>query len=211
MHGADHEWKGAAGDRSNLVPLPHHHHPFFDGDARARLKQGDTARFTVDALGGAEFEGTVAEILPVADPESRTLPVRLRVENPQRRLLPGMFARATVAVQDDSWLVVPKDAISLARGQTFVVVADNGVARSVPVRLGAGDETSQAVAGEGLKEGDLVITRGNEGLMNGTPLQVLNPPETEGAGPPGGGPPGGGPPAGQRPAEGAPGRQQGQG
>jgi RND family efflux transporter MFP subunit len=167
--------------------------------AMARLKLGDTARFQVDALGGREFEGTVAEILPVADAESRTFPVRLRVENTERLLRPGMFARATVSQQEDSWLVVPKDAIGQARGQHVVVVADNGVARTVVVQLVAGDETSQGVMGEGLKVGDLVVIRGNEGLMDGTPLMIQNPP---GGGPPGGGPPGGGPPGGGPPGGG---------
>jgi RND family efflux transporter MFP subunit len=167
----------------------------------ARLKLGTTATFTVDALGGQEFQGTVSEILPVADPESRTFPVRLRVDNSQRLLSPGMFARVTVAEQDDSWLVVPKDAVTRVRGQPMVVVAADGVARSVPVTLGAGDATSQAVMGDGLQEGALVVTRGNEGLMDGTPLMIQNPP----GGPPGGGPPGGGPPGGGPPGGGPPG------
>ena len=153
-----------------------------------RLKVGDAAKVTIDALGGSEFQAVIAEILPVADAESRTFSVRLRVENPERQLFPGMFARATFVQQDDSWLVVPKDAIVRVRGQAMVVLAANGMAKMVQVALGAGDETSQAVRGEGLKEGDQVITRGNEGLMDGMPVMVQ----------PGGGPPGaGGPPEGQ--------------
>ncbi len=159
----------------------------------SRLKVGASAKFTVDALGGREFEGTVAEILPVADVESRTFAVRLRVANAERLLLPGMFARATVSQQEDSWLVVPKDAITRMGGRVMVIVADNGVARSVAVTLGVGDETSQAIAGEGLKEGDLVVTRGNEGLMDGTPLMIQNPPGGHGGGPPDGGGQGGPP------------------
>lgn len=151
-----------------------------------RLKAGDAASVTIDALGGKEFQATIAEILPVADIESRTFSVRLRVDNPQHDLLPGMFARATFAQQDDTWLVVPKDAIVRVRGQAMVVLAANNMAKTVPVTLGAGDESSQAVRGEGLKEGDQVITRGNEGLMDGMPVMVQ----------PAGGPPGGagGPP-----------------
>lgn len=155
----------------------------------ARLKPGTTARFSVDALGGREFEAQVAEILPVADPESRTFAVRLRVENPERVLRPGMFARVTFTQRDDTWLVVPKDGIVRVRGQPMVILAVNGMARGVPVTLGAGDATSQAVRSEGLKENDQVITRGNEGLMDGMPVQVQQPP-----GPPGGTPGGGGPP-----------------
>jgi membrane fusion protein (multidrug efflux system) len=170
------------------------------------LARGMTASFTVDALGGRPFEGTIAEILPVADVESRTFPVRLRVENKDRALHPGMFARATFSQENDAWLVVPKDAVTRFRGQTMVVLADNGMSRNVPVTLGAADETSVAVTGEGLKEGDLVVVRGNEGLMDGTPLMITNPPGG-GGGPPGG-PPGGGPP-GQGQAGQGEGAQQG--
>jgi membrane fusion protein (multidrug efflux system) len=172
-----------------------------------RLKVGDSARVTVDALGGRELEATISEILPVADAESRTFSVRLRVDNPGHELLPGMFARVTFSQQDDSWLVVPKDAIVRVRGQAMVVLAMQGMAKLVPVNLGVGDETSQAVRGEGLKEGDAVITRGNEGLMDGMPVMV----QPAGGRPGGGGPPGaGGPPQdGGRPpqAGGGPGGQ----
>ena len=168
------------------------------------LTRGMTASFTVDALGGRQLEGTIAEILPVADAESRTFPVRLRVENKDRALKPGMFARATFSQENDAWLVVPKDAVTRFRGQTIVVLADNGMSRNVPVTLGPADETSVAVTGEGLKEGNLVAIRGNEGLMDGTPLMITNPPGG-GGGPPGG-PPGGGPPGQGDPGQGDPGQ-----
>lgn len=173
----------------------------------SRIKAGDKAHISIDALGGREIEATVAEILPVADAESRTFPVRLRVENPEHQLLPGMFARATFSQQDDSWLVVSKDALLRVRGQPMLVVADNGQARTVPVTLGAADDQLQAVRGEGLREGDQVIIRGNEGLRDGMPVQVLGPP---GGGPPGGGFGGGPPGAGGPPQGGGEAREGGQ-
>ncbi len=173
----------------------------------SRLKVGASGSFTVDALGGETFEGVVAEILPVANPESRTFSVRLRVDNPEGRLLPGMFARVTVRDQQEGALVVPKDAVVRSAQGVIVVVADNGTARIVPVQLGAADASSQAVIGD-LKEGDLVVIRGNEGLMPGAPLMVQNAPGAGGQGP-GGGPPGGGQGAGG-PPPGA-GQQQGGG
>lgn len=147
------------------------------------LKPGDEAQVTVDALGGS-FTGTIAQILPVADPASRTFPVRIQVKNENQLLRPGMFARVTFSRQDENQLVVPKDAVTRTEQGTHIVVADNGAAKFVPVQLGPADELNQAVTAEGLKAGDLVVVRGNEALRPGMPVQVQNPPGAKAQGAP---------------------------
>lgn len=65
--------------------------------------------FTTDAYPGEVFEGTVAFIDPVLNEQTRTVRVRLNVPNPDGRLRPGMFVRATLNVRLDSrgWAVPP--------------------------------------------------------------------------------------------------------
>ena len=53
---------------------------------------------------GARVEATV----PVSDPTARTLRVRLAVDNPQARLLPGMSAQAAFHLQSEADLVLDK-------------------------------------------------------------------------------------------------------
>jgi Cu(I)/Ag(I) efflux system membrane fusion protein len=60
------------------------------------LRWGQRVTFTVEAHPGETFEGRIAFIEPMVDERTRTAVVRVAVENPERRLKPGMFASAVV-------------------------------------------------------------------------------------------------------------------
>ncbi len=60
----------------------------------AWLRYGQKVEFTVQAFPGETFSGTVSFVDPVLDLETRTVNLRLIVENPDRRLKPGMYVRA---------------------------------------------------------------------------------------------------------------------
>lgn len=154
-------------------------------EAMAKLKVGDEATISVDALGGEKLTGVVDQILPEADLSSRTFPVKIRLANPQGRVRPGMFARAVLTSKSEAGLVVPKDAVVARATEAHVIVARDGKAVMVPVTRGPaeGDKvTVTPVAGKGtLSEKDQVVVRGNEGLRGGEPLQ-LPPPPGSGAG-----------------------------
>ncbi len=62
----------------------------------AWLHFGQDVSFSVEAHPGESFEGRIAFIDPVLNPETRTVRVRVNVENHDRRLKPGMFVNAVV-------------------------------------------------------------------------------------------------------------------
>lgn len=63
------------------------------------LRYGQTVRFTTEAYPGEGFTGIVSFIDPVLDPHTRTVNVRVNVDNKEGRLKPEMFVRAEVAAQ----------------------------------------------------------------------------------------------------------------
>ncbi|HZN69546.1 MAG TPA: efflux RND transporter periplasmic adaptor subunit [Tepidisphaeraceae bacterium] len=154
----------------------------------AKVKKGDEARLTFDALPGKTFTGTVEQIIPTADPNSRTFPVKVLLKNPDRVFQPGFFARATLlATTEAKQFVVPRDAVIAAGNQSRVVAVREGKAVVVPV-VRAGAEGDKVAVTGALEEKDLVVTRGNENLRGGETLMVQNaaPPPAAGAS---GGPP----------------------
>jgi Cu(I)/Ag(I) efflux system membrane fusion protein len=60
------------------------------------IRYGQPVEFRTDSLPGEVFEGTLSFIDPVVDPSTRTVRVRMNVDNADRRLKPGMFVRAVV-------------------------------------------------------------------------------------------------------------------
>lgn len=62
----------------------------------AWLHFGQEAEFEVRSFPGTIFEGRISFISPSVDPATRTIKVRINVNNPQQRLKPGMFANASI-------------------------------------------------------------------------------------------------------------------
>lgn len=137
-----------------------------------RVQPGQTARVTADAYPGRTFAGTVAAVVPGADPASRTFPVRLTVPNPDGALKAGMFARVAVRTGGGRrGLFVPKDAVVARGGQEFVFVVDGDTATLVRVQTGAVLDGVVEVRGSGLAAGQQAVTLGNEFLQPGAKVQ----------------------------------------
>ena len=157
-----------------------------------RLARGARARVTVDAYPDRPFTGEVAHIVPQADAQSRTFPVKVRVRNPDDLLKSGMFARVSLELPTGRKAVyVPKDAVVRRdRGATVFAVED-GVAKMRVVRTGPAVEGLIEVQDGGLAAGQEVVVVGNETLQDGAKVRKVAP----GAAPPGTAVPGAGAPA----------------
>ena len=134
----------------------------------AKVQRGASAAVNPRALPGETFRGRVTYAGGVVDTVSRTLKVRVEVENPTLRLRPGMFAQVRIAAQDgardspDTVMMVPDLAVQELNGRTVVFAPDGApgrfVARSVTVgpRSGEGFVTIRGP----LHLGDSVVTKG---------------------------------------------------
>jgi cobalt-zinc-cadmium efflux system membrane fusion protein len=130
----------------------------------ARVRVGDPAQVAVDAYPGETFEGTLAYLGSVVEPETRTTRARLEIPNPGGRLRPGMFARVTVvasAGEGREALAVPPDAVQTVGGKPVVFVVDENpdvfVVREISLGERAGDFVEVR---SGLREGERVVTKG---------------------------------------------------
>jgi multidrug efflux pump subunit AcrA (membrane-fusion protein) len=137
-----------------------------------RLTRGGRARVAVDAYPDRPFTGEVAHIVPQADPQSRTFPVKVRVRNPDGLLKSGMFARVTVeGGSGRKGLYVPKDAVVRRDKGPAVFVVEDGVARMRVVRAGQAVEGLIEVFDGGLSAGQEVVVVGNEALQDGAKVR----------------------------------------
>lgn len=102
------------------------------------------------------FTASVEEIVPAADPGSRSFLVRAILPS-NRMLLPGMYARLHVPAGTRTRLLVPADRVARVGQLDIVWVAQEGGAVRRFVRLGkaAGDDEIEVIAG--LEPGDMVM------------------------------------------------------
>ncbi|HMW16713.1 MAG TPA: efflux RND transporter periplasmic adaptor subunit [Accumulibacter sp.] len=126
------------------------------------VKAGAQARVRVDAYPEKSFVGRVETVYPTLNPQTRTVAVRIELDNPGRLLKPGMFTRVDLpAAAKDRLLTVPNSAV-LDSGKRRIVLVDVGEGRFTPreVRLGARDDEHVAVI-EGLHPGERVVVAAN--------------------------------------------------
>ena len=125
------------------------------------LVVGRAVNVRIDALPGEALLGALVYVGPRLDADTRTVPVRARVENPGGRLRPGMTARLEVVVGEDAAVVlIPSQAVQpTPSGPSVYVVAADGTAERRPVRLGARRDADVEVV-DGLKPGERLVVEG---------------------------------------------------
>ena len=158
---------------------------------RSLLVQNGPIELMVDAYPGEVFKGTIDAIDPQIDPATRAIRVQGTLANPDRKLLPGMFANVSVALPPEPAVVtVPATAVdyTLYGDSVFIVKREGTDQNGKPidkaersfVKVGERYQGRVAIL-EGVKGGDLVVISGQLKLQSGIqvivqPSNALDPP-----------------------------------
>ena len=129
----------------------------------AQVAVGQTARITLDAWPGKSFEGKVAYVGAVLDPETRTVKVRVAIDNRAGAFKPGMFAHAGFAGASRRALLVPASALLQSGPSTRVLVERIPLVftpRTVEVDASHGEQVEIV---SGLKAGERIVVK--EGVL----------------------------------------------
>ena len=141
-----------------------------------KVKKGDIVSITVDALPGRSFSGKVTRLYPTINAATHTFNAEVVVQNADRALRPGMFARVTVNFGTNHRIVLPDRCIvkQEGTGQKFVYLLKNDETVSyVPVTIGRHIGSEYEVI-DGVAEGDTVVSKGHANLKDGIKVAVLN-------------------------------------
>jgi membrane fusion protein (multidrug efflux system) len=149
-----------------------------------RIVLGQKVTLKTDTYPDIAFEGKITSINSKIDISTRNISVRATFDNPDHKLLPGMFAHIDVDSGDvQHFITLPQTAIVFnTYGNTVYLIQNK------PAADGQKDQTtvqqSVVVTGEtrgdqvavisGVKEGDEVVTSGQVKLRNGMPVTVVN-------------------------------------
>ena len=127
-----------------------------------RVRSGAAARIVFAALPGRSISGTVALIGSQVDTSSRTIPIRVEVENPEGTLRPGMSATAWIPLGDagETIVAVPAAALQHTRaGWSVFLPREDGAFEVRAVGRGR-DLGGEVEVLSGLEPGELVVVEG---------------------------------------------------
>ncbi|MDR9373907.1 MAG: efflux RND transporter periplasmic adaptor subunit, partial [Schleiferiaceae bacterium] len=129
------------------------------------VAEGDTVHFKLAGLPGEQFKGSISQVDPVINPQTRVAGARVELPNPQGRLRPEMLARGTLrATLDEKGeaLVIPESAVLWTGERSVVYVkskASQGSYAMREVRLGTSLNPGFVVQ-EGLRSGEEIVVHG---------------------------------------------------
>jgi len=127
----------------------------------------------IKSLSNNFFSGRLYAVLPYGDRNARTFPVRINLANPAYKIKSGMEAIVTFNLSGTkSALLIPKDAVVTAGNSRLVFSLSGDKVIPVNVEIIGYYDGNVAVEGK-LKPGDKVVIRGNERLMPGQTVLVL--------------------------------------
>ncbi len=137
------------------------------------LSPKSKVRVWIKSLSENPLFGRITAVLPRGDSASRTFPIRIRLANPKYKIKSGMEAIVNFNLRErKSALLLPKDAVVTSGNNRMVFVVIDGKALPVGIKVLGYYNGDVAVAGN-LKEGALVVTRGNERLRPGQAVQII--------------------------------------
>ncbi|KAA3632442.1 MAG: efflux RND transporter periplasmic adaptor subunit [Proteobacteria bacterium] len=137
------------------------------------LAVGQAVTLRTDAYPGETFAGEIARISPVFRENARQARVEMRADNPDIRLKPGMFVRASVRLERVAdAVIVPERALTVRDGRegVFTVAADGATVIWRPVETGIREGDRVEVKGAALD--GLVVTLGQQLLSDGAEVSV---------------------------------------
>ncbi|MEX1181670.1 MAG: efflux RND transporter periplasmic adaptor subunit [Gemmatimonadota bacterium] len=144
------------------------------------LAPGRTARVTFAAFPGEVFEGRIASINPIVEQTTRTARVSIMVANASGRILPGMYAQASLAARRfPDRVLVPRDAILERDRRNMLFVYEDGRAKWRYVNPGLMNDTQVEILEEGPEDGmvapgEIVLVGGHYTLMHDAPVRVVD-------------------------------------
>ena len=137
------------------------------------LKLGMKAKIKTESYPDKVFEGKIARISSALELATRTLQAEIYIDNPNRLLKPGMFARIEVILlEKPQALVIPRNAVIEEGGlkRIFVIAGNQAFRRSIVTGY---EENEFVEVLEGVSEGDQVVVRGQESLKDRSAVRVI--------------------------------------
>lgn len=131
------------------------------------IKVGDPVKVSVPSL-GKTATGTVVRFSYDVAEQTRTMHTEVDVRNPDRSLIPGVYAEATLTLdRRQDALAVPLQAVDQAGNQTTILLVDpNNRLQQRKITIGVEDANDAEVL-DGLNEGDRVVVSDRSGLKPG--------------------------------------------
>jgi multidrug efflux pump subunit AcrA (membrane-fusion protein) len=147
----------------------------------SRIRLNQPCEIRLDAYPGEIFRGAIREISPTVDPSSRTMEIRVNVDNTGSRLKTGMFAKVRIITEQKENIVkIPASAMIQRFGESYIFTVANdpndpgaAIARRKVVKVGIEIDGVLEIE-QGLSPNEEIIVRGQTLLEDGSRINIID-------------------------------------
>jgi len=139
------------------------------------VKKGMTLNLRSDIYPDQVFPATIEIVYPTIDARTHTFQAKLKIQNGQDLLRPGMFVRTSLELGEVEAIVVPYQAVLKLVGsnERYMFLNNNGMAKRVSVNLGQRFDEKVEILSSEIKEGDQIVSVGQAKLIDGVKLNIV--------------------------------------
>ena len=130
-----------------------------------KINLGEKVSFTTEACPNQIFNGEVNFISQLVDPQTRTIAVRAKIQNPAYKLKPETFGKMYISLDEKEALVINKESVQKVDNMDFVYVKTPEGYKEVETQLGKETDGHIEVL-SGVKAGQNVVTQGSYWLKS---------------------------------------------
>ncbi|WZL73527.1 efflux RND transporter periplasmic adaptor subunit [Clostridiaceae bacterium 35-E11] len=137
-----------------------------------KIKKGQEAEVYVYGV-EKEFKGIIGEVGAMADPETRTFPVKIQINNEENLLKPGMVAKVSIPLAEQKSVFVPVDSVMNMPEGPIVFVYDEKKGEVQKRKVVPGNLLKDEIEiKEGLKVGEKIVVEGQFKLSDHDKINV---------------------------------------
>jgi multidrug efflux pump subunit AcrA (membrane-fusion protein) len=136
------------------------------------VQKGQKIPVKISAFGDKVFDGMVDSISPNADAKTNLYSVKVRVDNKDNSIKADMITKLTFPNEKkNDVLVVSREAVFIQNSVNYVYAVQDGKLKRIEVETGISN-ASEIEIKSGLKQGDQVVTEGQNFLKDGQSVNI---------------------------------------
>ncbi|MGI6342193.1 MAG: efflux RND transporter periplasmic adaptor subunit [Bacteroidales bacterium] len=141
----------------------------------AQVKKGQPVKVKIDTYSDEVFNGNISLIYPIINQATHTFSTEISIPNNSNKIKPGMFCRVEINLGTNDRALIDDMAVIKQSGSNdrYVFIVKDGKAVYTKVELGIRIDDKYEIV-SGLNPDDIIITRGNTGLVDGAPVEIID-------------------------------------
>ncbi|HPI21448.1 MAG TPA: efflux RND transporter periplasmic adaptor subunit, partial [Candidatus Kapabacteria bacterium] len=139
----------------------------------SKIKKGEVAKILVPALDNQEFSGTIQEIGVVSNPISHTYDIKIKIQNQNNLLKPGMVCNVYLKSNSNNGTIsVPSNAVVSQNKKNYVYLINSNNSVTKQEVSVAAYQGNNIIIRSGLEAGDKIVVTGQQKLYDGASIVV---------------------------------------